>query len=472
MLRTYISENQLDWDQYVSACTFMYNTSHDLQRQTLSFDESQLYLQNLVASLHAAWRAAARFNATRREGYKRQYDRTHLAPLSIKVGDLVYLRNFAPSRVISVPKKFHMNQVKLCNLLSGPVFTTPWLPEVEDLALSVVEATYQPIDGYNHTVNPTVLCFRLRMDNDPSSSPPDRGPDQVSRYTAESSRDTAPFRNSSGPSLTESGADSSQVSVGMYLEMSVESSPHDPEPMDTTPVSSDISGPDHQQDETLSGADTGPAHSETSHAASTLAPTQEISSAPLSPFSGRSSSAHSSSASSVTKPVAGLTTSMEQLAVTLSAPSEHQSSSKPPMKSARSSSGHRKPSSEATSSSAGLGASRGIPRGTTRGLARSASRASTSRSAAAQPAAGRPSSSRSHPAPSRARSASVSGAVQARGGRRSRPRPLRRFYHRLTPASSLVRHPRVTLITWMLIIHGRSISTLAPFTCSEKLYRV
>uniref|UniRef100_A0A7I4YVU8 AAA_12 domain-containing protein n=1 Tax=Haemonchus contortus TaxID=6289 RepID=A0A7I4YVU8_HAECO len=30
-------------------------------------------------------------------------------------------------------------------------------------------------------VNPTVLCFRLRMDNDPSSSPPDRGPDQVSR---------------------------------------------------------------------------------------------------------------------------------------------------------------------------------------------------------------------------------------------------------------------------------------------------
>uniref|UniRef100_W6NII7 RNA-directed DNA polymerase n=1 Tax=Haemonchus contortus TaxID=6289 RepID=W6NII7_HAECO len=225
MLRIYISENQLDWDQYVSACTFMYNTSvhtsinntpfflvfgrdpvfnidlliqHDSQRQTLSFDESQLYLQNLVASLHAAWRAAARFNATRREAYKRQYDRTHLAPLSIKVGDLVYLRNLAPSvglsqklafpwlgqfRVIevnpphltiisvsspqSVPKKVHMNQVKLCNLLSGPVFTTPWLPEVEDLALSAAGATDQPIDGYNHTViaQPT-----------PASSPDDSAP--------------------------------------------------------------------------------------------------------------------------------------------------------------------------------------------------------------------------------------------------------------------------------------------------------
>ncbi|XGW12891.1 hypothetical protein V3C99_013496 [Haemonchus contortus] len=206
--------------------------------------------------------------------------------------------------------------------------------------------------------------------------------------------------------------------------MSVESSPHDPEPMDTTPVSSNISGPDHQQDKTLSDADTGPTNSKTSHAADTLAPAREISSAPLSPLRGRSSSAHSSSASSVTKPMTGLTTSMEQLTVSLSSTSEHQSSSKPPMKSARSSSGHRKPSSEATSSSAGRGASHGVPRGTSRGLARGASTASTSRSAAAQPAADRPSSSRSHPAPAQARSASASGTAPARGGRRSRPRPL------------------------------------------------
>ncbi|XGW33928.1 hypothetical protein V3C99_018001 [Haemonchus contortus] len=200
-----------------------------------------------------------------------------------------------------------------------------------------------------------------------------------------------------------------QVSVAMDSEMSAESSPHDPEPVDTTPVSSNISGPDHQQDETLSGADTGPTHSKTSHAADTLAPAREISSAPLSPLSGRSSSAHSSSASSVTKPMTGLTTSMEQLAVSLSATSEHQSSSKPPTKTARSSSGHRRPSSGATSSSAARGASRGVPRGTTRGLACGASTASTSRSAAAQPAADRPSQLQLRPARLRFRNSSSEG---------------------------------------------------------------
>uniref|UniRef100_A0A7I4YU72 RNA-directed DNA polymerase n=1 Tax=Haemonchus contortus TaxID=6289 RepID=A0A7I4YU72_HAECO len=75
-----ISENQLDWDKYVCACAFMYNTSahssinntpfflmygrdpvlnidlliqHDLENH-IPAEDSGFYVQNLVTTLHAA----------------------------------------------------------------------------------------------------------------------------------------------------------------------------------------------------------------------------------------------------------------------------------------------------------------------------------------------------------------------------------------------------------------------------------
>uniref|UniRef100_A0A7I4Z3Z2 RNA-directed DNA polymerase n=1 Tax=Haemonchus contortus TaxID=6289 RepID=A0A7I4Z3Z2_HAECO len=208
MLRTYIAENQLDWDRYVKACAFMYNTSvhtstnntpyflmfgrdpvfnidllirHDSERHTPSLDDAGLYVENLVATLHAAWRSAKDFNDRQRAKYKQQHDRTHLRPLDIRVGDRVFLRDLAPKvglssklcnpwlgqfRVVEVdpphltivsvsapqssPRRVHMNQVKRCYELSGPVFTSQWTPVEEQAALSAAGATELTMPGYTH----------------------------------------------------------------------------------------------------------------------------------------------------------------------------------------------------------------------------------------------------------------------------------------------------------------------------------
>nr|CDJ83092.1 Integrase domain containing protein [Haemonchus contortus] len=208
MLRTYIAENQLDWDRYVKSCAFMYNTSvhtstnntpyflmfgrdpvfnidllikDDLERHTSSLDDTGLYVENLVATLHAAWRSAKDFSDRQRAKYKQQHDRTHLRPLDIRVGDRVFLRDLAPKvglssklcnswlgqfRVVEVdpanltivsvsapqssPRRVHMNQVKCCYELSGPVFTSQWTPIDEQVALSAAGATELTMPGYSH----------------------------------------------------------------------------------------------------------------------------------------------------------------------------------------------------------------------------------------------------------------------------------------------------------------------------------
>ncbi|VDO77872.1 unnamed protein product [Haemonchus placei] len=70
---------------------------HDLENH-IPADDSGFYVQNLVTTLHAAWRSAMSFNERQRIKFKAQHDRTHLSPLSIKEGDRVYLRDLAPKR--------------------------------------------------------------------------------------------------------------------------------------------------------------------------------------------------------------------------------------------------------------------------------------------------------------------------------------------------------------------------------------
>ncbi|VDO58125.1 unnamed protein product [Haemonchus placei] len=223
MLRTYIAENQRDWDSYVKACAFMYNTSvhtstnntpyflmfgrdpvfnidllikHDLERHTPSLDDAGLYVENLVATLHAAWRSAKDFNDRQRAKYKQQHDRTHLRPLDIRVGDRVFLRDLAPKvglssklcnpwlgqfRVVEVdpphltivsvsapqssPRRAHINQVKRCYELSGPVFTSQWTPVEEQAALSAAGATELTMPGYSHQI--TAHFSMTAMDSAP-----------------------------------------------------------------------------------------------------------------------------------------------------------------------------------------------------------------------------------------------------------------------------------------------------------------
>ncbi|VDO87926.1 unnamed protein product [Heligmosomoides polygyrus] len=50
----------------------------------------------------------------------------------------------------SKPKKAHMNRVKPCFELSGPVFTSPWQPELEQFALTAADASEVSMTGYAH----------------------------------------------------------------------------------------------------------------------------------------------------------------------------------------------------------------------------------------------------------------------------------------------------------------------------------
>ncbi|PIO68004.1 integrase core domain protein [Teladorsagia circumcincta] len=96
MLRSYISATQTDWDQFVPACTFMYNTSthsstgnttfflmfgrdptldvdliirHHEERHVPSDSSTHTYIERLLPVLHSAWESAYRFNMGKRESY-------------------------------------------------------------------------------------------------------------------------------------------------------------------------------------------------------------------------------------------------------------------------------------------------------------------------------------------------------------------------------------------------------------------
>ncbi|VDO78532.1 unnamed protein product [Haemonchus placei] len=141
--------------------------------------DASIYKESLASALQSAWSSAAAFNVQQSARFKKQYDKTGLPPLKISAGDRVYLRDFAPKiglspklcypwlgqfRVVKVehphlvitsvsspqspPKRVHMNQVKKCFEISGPVFTSPWIPCEEEAALSQHGATSTHLTGY------------------------------------------------------------------------------------------------------------------------------------------------------------------------------------------------------------------------------------------------------------------------------------------------------------------------------------
>ncbi|KIH56049.1 integrase core domain protein [Ancylostoma duodenale] len=225
MLRTYINANQLDWDLFLPACTFAYNTTihsstnespfflvfgrdpvlnidllikHQTQRHVPLDDDAAFYKEALISALHSAWTAAAEYNRKKSQAMKKQYDKGGLAPLAIQVGDRVFLRDLAPKpglshklcfpwlgqfRVIAVnpphltivsitapqskPRQVHMNQVKKCFTLAGPVFTSPWHPAAEQAALENIEATPVELVGYCHKIASPVTVNMADNDSTP-----------------------------------------------------------------------------------------------------------------------------------------------------------------------------------------------------------------------------------------------------------------------------------------------------------------
>ncbi|VDO50348.1 unnamed protein product [Haemonchus placei] len=114
---------------------------------------------------------------------KTRYDRSRLPPASLKVGDRVYLRGYAPKpglspklcypwigqfwvievkhphlTIVSIsspqskPRTVHLNQVKKCFEISGPAFTHPWRPEEELEELTRANASLTlPVIGSDYT---------------------------------------------------------------------------------------------------------------------------------------------------------------------------------------------------------------------------------------------------------------------------------------------------------------------------------
>ncbi|WKY12294.1 hypothetical protein Q1695_003683 [Nippostrongylus brasiliensis] len=142
MLHTYIDSDQLNWDVFLPACVFAYNTSihlstnefpflmlfgrdpvlnidllikHKTQQHIPSDTDPSIYKESLVASHHAVWASVASYNKNRREAMKTQYDSYGRDPLQVSVGDRVFLRDFAP-----IPGLSH----KLCY---------PWLGQFRDI---------------------------------------------------------------------------------------------------------------------------------------------------------------------------------------------------------------------------------------------------------------------------------------------------------------------------------------------------
>jgi hypothetical protein len=207
ILAKYISRDEPDFDEYLDAACFCYNTSvHSSTgespfflmfgrdpifcvdqivdpkvRDPVALTDTAEFKQTMVKCLRKAWWIASEEHTEAQKRFKAQYDKKVRLP-TITVGDRVLLRNYDGKvntskkfhlpwkglfRVVGIegvhvdlvscsapqsnPRRVHINQVKKCLEELGPACTVPGLPEVEREFLDKAQAqelTNEP--GFNH----------------------------------------------------------------------------------------------------------------------------------------------------------------------------------------------------------------------------------------------------------------------------------------------------------------------------------
>jgi predicted aspartyl protease len=212
ILAKYISKDEPDFDEYLDAACFCYNTSvHESTGESpffLMFGRDPIFCvdqiidprvrdpvaltdvgefkQTMVRCMRRAWCIAAEEHTEAQKKFKAQYDKKVRNPTVIE-GDRVLLRNYDGKvntskkfhlpwkglfRVIGIdgvyvdlvsctapqsnPKRVHINQVKKCLEVLGPTCTVPELTDEEKEMLEKAEAQEVMNEpGYNH--NPSQI---------------------------------------------------------------------------------------------------------------------------------------------------------------------------------------------------------------------------------------------------------------------------------------------------------------------------
>lgn len=204
ILSKYITRDQPDFDEFLDAASFCYNTSVHTStgespfflmygrdpifcidqildprvRDPVALSDRTEFKQRLVGSLRRAWEAAESVHRQAQLKMKEQYDK-RVRPLQIQVGDRVLIRSYDGKvgtskkflfpwkgifRVVQVEgvhvtvqsctspqaklKQLHVNQVKKCFEFLGPACTAPEIPAEEEEALQAAGAEeVQQADG-------------------------------------------------------------------------------------------------------------------------------------------------------------------------------------------------------------------------------------------------------------------------------------------------------------------------------------
>lgn len=212
MMRSYVAANQMDWDSHLPSCVFAYNTTtHSSTGETPYFllygrdvvfnadlvfeeedrnyftgiDDVSVYKASLLSSLQSAWAIAYEQTKKASAAFISQGNKTHLKPLEIQAGDIVFLRDLAPKygisskltlpwlgkyRCIKVshphitivsmnapqskPKTVHKDLVKLCKTYSGPTVTQTRIAK-EEKPSNEIDTDDNSIPGYDHEIDPT-----------------------------------------------------------------------------------------------------------------------------------------------------------------------------------------------------------------------------------------------------------------------------------------------------------------------------
>uniref|UniRef100_A0A914GZI6 RNA-directed DNA polymerase n=1 Tax=Globodera rostochiensis TaxID=31243 RepID=A0A914GZI6_GLORO len=196
IMAKYITRDQPDFDEFLNAACFCYNTSVHAStgespfflmfgrdpifcvdqildpkiRDPVALSDRTEFKQKLVVALRRAWSAASEVHKQAQLKMKEQYDKK-ARPQGIQIGDRVLIRNYDGRvgtskkfqlpwkgiyRVVeldnihatviscsspqSKPKTIHLNQLKRCFEMLGPPCTLPAIPDEEQTALEGLEA--------------------------------------------------------------------------------------------------------------------------------------------------------------------------------------------------------------------------------------------------------------------------------------------------------------------------------------------